>query len=147
MLTPNLARQPQPAQIAANIAETHSPGAIRSIIRHLDQSLGRAGLERFTQLWDLSGAEAARLFGVTRQALAQWLRDGPPRERTAAIAALEDTTDLLARYIKRERIPIVVRRPADLLGGRSLLELVQRGKYQQALDGARRMLDLRRIES
>jgi hypothetical protein len=137
---------PAPAQIAAQIVATQDTAAIRSIIRHLDQSLPKRALERFIELWGLSGADAARLFGVSRQAFSQWLQDGPPRNRATAVAYLEDATDLLSRYIKRERIPIVVRRATDMLDGNSLLDLVSRGQYQRVLDGVHAMLDLRRIQ-
>jgi hypothetical protein len=147
-MSPATATRPDtPAQIAAQIADTQDSQAIRSIIRLLDERLAARGLERFTQLWGLTGADAARIFGISRQAFTKWLHDGPPLERAAAVAALEDTTDVLARYIKRDRIPIVVRRPADLLGGASLLQLIERGEFEQALRGARSMLDLRRIQA
>jgi hypothetical protein len=142
------APQPEtPAQIAEHIASTQDTQSIRSIIRLLDKRLAASGLERFTQLWDLSGADAARIFGVSRQAFTKWLHDGPPLDRAAAVAALEDTTDVLTRYIKRDRIPVVVRRPADMLGGASLLQLIEKGQFEEALRAARSMLDLRRIQA
>jgi hypothetical protein len=43
-----------------------------------------------------------------------------PPERGTQVAA----TDVLERYLKRDRIPAVVRRPAPLLGGVSLVDLL-----------------------
>ena len=45
----------------------------------------------------------------------------------------------LERYLKRDRIPAVVRRPAPGLGGASLVELVSSGRAAEALELTRRM--------
>ena len=66
--------------------------------------------------------------------------------RTAAIADLAAATDLLDRYVKRERIPAVVRRKAERLGNRSLLEIAQRGDTRAVADHVAEMFDLRRVQ-
>jgi hypothetical protein len=63
-----------------------------------------------------------------------------------ALAELDAATDLLERRVKRERIPAVVRRPAEILGGRSLLEMVLSGGHAEVRDAVSRMFDLRRIQ-
>lgn len=112
----------------------------------LDQSLQKSPLERLITLWSLTGTEAGRLFGVSRQAIGQWLEAGPPIDRAAAIAALADATDILARRLKRERIPVVVRRPAASTGNRSLIDLATDGQYEQVLATVKSMFHLRRIQ-
>ena len=84
---------------------------------------------RTTETWDLSQAEAARLFGVSRQAVGKWRRHGVPRERAGAVADLAAATDLLVRHLKRDRIPAVVRRPIPALDGVSLVELLGARRY------------------
>lgn len=71
---------------------------------------------------------------------------GPAIDRAAAIAALADATDILARSLKRERIPVVVRRPAAGAGNRSLIKLATDGRYEQVLAAVKSMFDLQRIQ-
>ena len=79
---------------------------------------------RTIDVWDVSRAEVARLFCVSGQAIGKWLRRGVPSERAGAVANLAAATDLLVHYLKRHRIPAVVRRPIPALGGTSLIGLL-----------------------
>lgn len=135
-----------PKEVAEQLAEAHDPEWIRSMMALLDQALQKSPLDRLITLWKLSGTEAGQLFGVSRQAISQWLETGPPIDRLAAIAALGDATDILARRLKRERIPVVVRRPTASTGNRSLIELATEGQYEQVLAAVRSMFDLRRVQ-
>jgi predicted transcriptional regulator len=103
-------------------------------------------LERILSLWGLSNAAAARMFGVSRQAFSKWLHNGPPANRATSVADLAAVTDLLARYVKRERIPAIVRRQAPAFEGVSLLHLAEQGRTGEALDRVRATFDLRRVQ-
>lgn len=143
----NLAfKDASPKEVAEQLAEAHDAAWIRSMVSLLDQRLQKSPLERIITLWSLTGTEAGQLFGVSRQAIGQWLEAGPPIDRAAGIAALADATDLLARRLKRERIPVVVRRPAASTGNRSLMDLAADGQYEQVLAAVQSMFDLRRIQ-
>ena len=109
------------------------------LAQELDHRLSGRQLDRVLRLWGLSRTELGELFGVSRQAVSKWIRDGVPSDRATAVADIEAITDLLDRYLKRDRIPAVVRRRADGLGGRSLLELVGAGRTAEALELTRRM--------
>ena len=54
--------------------------------------------------WQLSIAEAARLFGVTRQAMQQWLAGDVPPARQPKVLAVVRIADLLSRNIRPEQI-------------------------------------------
>jgi hypothetical protein len=140
------ARTPSPSAVVAQLTASHDRAWLREIVDQLDLSLQRSALERLIALWGVSSAEAAGFFGVSRQAFAKWLRVGPPADRAPAVAALEDATELLARHLKRERIPAVVRRPSALTGQRSLLELASAGEHEAVLGAVRTMFDLRRVQ-
>lgn len=101
-------------------------------------------LVRTIGLWQLSQAKAAALFGVSRQAFAKWLQRGVPADHAVAVADLKAATDLLERYLKRDRIPAVVRRPIPRLEGVSLLDLLSRGETNQVLSACRAMFDFER---
>lgn len=135
-----------PGILARDLIESADVDWLRDLVDALDREVRVAPLDRLVALWDLSNASAARLFGVSRQAFAKWLADGPPAGRADDIAAVDNITELLDRYVKRERIPAVVRRPAENLGGASILEIVESGDYSTAAEIVRRAFDLRRVQ-
>lgn len=135
-----------PEEVAQKLAATHDRAWIRSVVQHLDQQLQKEPLDRLITLWALSGAEAAQMFQVSRQAFAKWLQSGPPPDRAPAIAMLADATDLLERHLKRERIPVVVRRRSELTGNSTLIELARQGMYDEVLATVNTMFDLRRVQ-
>ncbi len=101
-------------------------------------------LARTIGLWQLSQAKAAALFGVSRQAFAKWLQRGVPADHAVAVADLKAATDLLEHYLKRDRIPAVVRRPIPALDGVTLLDLLGRGDTGRLLSACRAMFDFER---
>lgn len=105
----------------------------------LDRYRAAQSFARVLSVWDLSRAEAARAFGVSRQALSKWLQHGVPAERSEAIADVAAATDVLVHHLKRDRIPAVVRRTAAELGKRSLLELLAAGETRVLLAACREM--------
>jgi predicted transcriptional regulator len=136
----------RPERAAALLVDARSPRWIRRFGDELDRRLGASDLERVLSVWHLSQSDAARLFGVSRQAVGKWLRSGVPAERAGAVADLGAATDLLVRYLRRERIPAVVRRPAAVTGGRSLLD-VAADDAGAALDAVRAMFDFAVVSS
>ena len=101
-------------------------------------------LVRTIGVWQLSQAKAAALFGVSRQAFAKWLQRGVPADQAVAVADLRAATDLLERYLKRDRIPAVVRRPIARFDGVSLLDLLGQGDTNRLLSACREMFDFER---
>jgi hypothetical protein len=69
----------------------------------------------------------------------KWTDAGVPAERAEQVADVDAITDLLERYLKRERIPAAVRRRASRLDGASLIELVRDGRSDEALRRTRTM--------
>ena len=135
-----------PSQAATVLIAQGDQEWARSLVDELDRAVRSQPLERFVELWGLSNAGAARVFGVSRQAFSKWLQNGPPAARCGAVADLATATDLLDRYVKRERIPAVVRRPAALLDETSLLDLATSGDTRAVADSVIAMFDLRRIQ-
>jgi len=135
-----------PDEAARELIETADVGWLRDLVDALDRQVRTEPLNRLTTLWDLSNAAAARIFGVSRQAFSKWLVSGPPADRIDDVAAVDDITSLLDRYVKRERIPAVVRRPSVRFGDQSIVERLEAGDYQRTADMARELFDLRRIQ-
>lgn len=86
--------------------------------------------------------ELGSMFGVSRQSVAQWLREGVPAARMAHLADMVNVVDLLTRKLKPGRLPLVARRPAERLEGRTLLEALRddaprtRAVFEEAFDWA-----------
>ena len=135
-----------PVEAAAIVLAEQDQEWTRRLVDELDRGVRIEPLDRFVDLWGLSNAAAARVFGVSRQAFSKWLSNGPPASRSVAVADLATATDLLDRYVKRERIPAVVRRSAPLLGDRSLLEVAATGDTRALADAVVTMFDLRRVQ-
>lgn len=112
----------------------------------LDRHRAGQSLARALAVWDLSQAEAARIFGVSRQAISKWISQGAPAERAESIADLAAATDLLVRYLKRDRIPAVVRRPMSARQGASLLDLMRTGQTRELLAVCREMFSFERVD-
>jgi len=110
--------------------------ALRQIIDRLDRELNAGPLERTMRLWDISAAQLGVMFGVSRQAMAKWLSDDPPAIRRDQVALLDQSTDLLDRWIKRDRNLAVVRRSVDSLDGRTRLDVALAVEFESLRSGA-----------
>jgi hypothetical protein len=138
-------RRLDPAAAALAVSREADDAWTMEFLRVLESRVRTRPLERLMATWDLSAAATGRVFGVSRQAVAKWRGSGVPNDRAVALADLAAATDVLERYVRLDRIPAVVRRKADILGGRSLLELAEEGRYADVRRGAVTMLDLRRV--
>ena len=130
-----------PAEAAARLIEERAgeDNWLDAFASELDRRRSAESLARVLRVWGLNQSAAAALFGVSRQALSKWLDQGVPFERVEAVADLAAATDLLTRYIKRDRIPAVVRRGAAALGGASLLDLLKVGDIRVVLRSCQKM--------
>ena len=102
-----------------------------------DQSL----LGRIQAVFDLSLTELARLFGVRRQAIPQWLRDGLPSARQPKALVVAHIADLLERNLLPSRIPAVSRTGAAAYGGRSMLDMIAEDRHEELLERVRESFD------
>ena len=136
----------QPAVAARELSATADPAWLAAFMRSLDLGAARADLARVLKVWGLSQAAAAELFGISRQAIGKWLKRGLPADRLESVADLAAATDVLTRHLKASRIPAVVRRPADRLDGRSLLELAGSGRTGEVLTACRRMFEFGSVQ-
>ena len=130
-----------PGELAAEIVATHEDEAawLDEFTAQLERLRAGTTLERVLDVWGLSYTEAGRMFGVSRQALQKWLRQGVPSSRAAQVADAARATDLLTRHLKRERIPAVVQRPAAALDGLSLIERFRTAGSHAVLEATRAM--------
>lgn len=138
-------RSMSPARAAAVLALDADASWAKEFLRRFEREIGGNELDRVMTVWDLSGETVSRIFGVSRQAVQKWRTEYVPSERAVAVADLAAATEILLRYVRRDRIPAVVRRSAPILGGRSLLDLAEAGETAQVRRQTAAMFDLRRI--
>ena len=101
----------------------------------------RSPLDTIAETFALSETELAELFGVRRQAVAQWRRDGIPSARQEKVATVASIGDLLSRRLKAERVPGVARRAADAYNGLTMLEMISRDRHGELLESVRESFD------
>lgn len=88
----------------------------------------------------LTGSEFAALFGVSRQAVAQW-GDDLPSAHLAKALVVGEIAALLTRRLRPGLLPAVARRPADAYGGATMLELVAADRHVWLLAELQRTFD------
>ena len=69
-------------------AHAHEGAWLDAFAESLDRRRASRSFARTMKVWGLSQAEAARLFGVSRQALAKWGQHGIPSDRVRAVCGL-----------------------------------------------------------
>jgi len=107
----------------------------------LELSGAGTGLERLMAAWQLSVTDVARLFGVARQAVQQWLDDGAPPARQPKLATILRIADLLDRNLLPERVPGIVRTPAGAYGRRSILQAIADDDHEAVRKAVARSFD------
>jgi len=88
----------------------------------------------------LNKVELGELFGVSRQAVAEWSEKRVPSARVRDVSQIMKVVSILSRKLKPGRAAFVVRRPASALGGRSLFEAL-REDPENALAAVERAFD------
>jgi len=134
-----------PDAAAAQLLEADSTAAI-ALVQALERHLSADPLRRIERVWQLSSSQVAAIFGVSRQAYAKWLATGVPAERRADVSQMDEATRQLLDRVQADRIPAAVRRPADLLGGRSLVDLALAHDHGAVLAAVVRTFDLSRVQ-
>ncbi len=119
--------------------------AATRLVQQLERHLGADVLGRIERVWGLSGAEVARILGVSREAYRKW-RVRLPADRAVPVAALDRATTTLLAKVVADRIPSVVRSPAPLLGERSLLEIAKSEGPEAVALAVDELFDLRRVQ-
>jgi transcriptional regulator with XRE-family HTH domain len=97
-------------------------------------------IRRIKELFGLSDAELASLFGVKRQALAYWRTHGVPPGRMADVDRISELAERFGRTFKPARIPQIVRTPGRGLSNRTVLEVLAKDGPQPIFDYLYRLL-------
>lgn len=98
------------------------------------------------ETWGIDDPEAAAIFGVDVEALADWRETGVPAPHRAPLADLVAATRELERRLRPGRISSVVRRPTESGPQRSLLAIAQTGDCATVRSLVSNMFDLRVVQ-
>lgn len=96
---------------------------------------------QITDSFGLNKAELGRLFGVSRQAVTDWLDNDLPIDRRAKASVVLSIVDLLSHRLKPGRLPGVARRPAAAYGGLSMLDMIAADRHDELLGSIRASFD------
>lgn len=112
---------------------------LRAFRRHVSSALSESDppLERIRNVFDLSLTELGDLFGVSRQAVTQWIEYGIPEERLSKVTTVAAIADLFGYRLRAERIPGIVRREAAAYGGSTALGMIKEDRHDSLLGIAR----------
>ena len=133
-----LPEPPSPPRVEDDVAAQRFLRRVRFYLNHPETE---NPLRRIMDAFALSKTDAAKLFGVSRQAVDGWLAGGVPAERQEKVATLLALCDLLQRKLKADRLPGVARRSAGAYGGRSMLELIAADRHGELLQSVRDSFD------
>jgi len=142
---PTVSRAADAEQLAAALVAADVDGAAR-LAQYLERHLSAEPLGRFERVWQLSSSQAAAVFGVSRQAYAKWRSGGIPADRRVDVQLADQATSTLLAHVRVDRIPVVVRRPAVSLGGRSLLDIARANDLEAVRDEVEAVFDLGRVQ-
>lgn len=117
-----------------------SANAMNMASWEFEQQNGSA-LQDAMEMLDLSSKDMAGLMGVTRQAVEKWLRVGPPPERLGKIAATAGIAGTLRYRLRAGMPPVVVRRPAEAYGGRTMLDVIADDEHEWLLRSLQESFD------
>ncbi|HZM54746.1 MAG TPA: hypothetical protein VFC03_06930 [Acidimicrobiales bacterium] len=70
----------------------------------------------------LNKRELGGVFGVSRQAVGDWMDKGVPSQRMSDVSTALKVVQVMSRKLKPGRLPLVAHRPAPAFGGKTLLE-------------------------
>lgn len=99
------------------------------------ESLRRA-LSQAREALDLSFDQFGRIFHVSGETVRRWETGvtAIPESYWATTTSLAQETDRLLRLFEPHRLPIVIRRPAEIFAGRTALDWIFDGRIQEAAD-------------
>lgn len=83
-------------------------------------------VDEIRQIFGLSEARVARLFGVSRQAVDKWRVAGVPPSRLADVDRVLEIAHVFKKRLKAERIPQIVTTPAKGLDGSTVLDVLEK---------------------
>ena len=84
------AEQMDPREAADRLVRAQSDGNawLDAFAEQLDRRRNADALKRILSIWNLNQSDAARAFGVSRQAISKWFESGVPADRAVVIADL-----------------------------------------------------------
>lgn len=111
--------------------------AFAEILReHMVEPRARQTIQQLLQGFDMSYDELGRVLDVSGETVRRWAKGASsvPKQKLAAIDMGGNALRRMLRIIRPERLPSVVRRPAELFGGSSALDWIRSGRFAEVAD-------------
>ncbi len=112
------------------------PDQLDSVVAETGVSVGRLAIEKLMGGLSLSQDQLGRMLGVSGETVRRWKTGatGIPLSQVAELTAAESALDRLLRIFRRERLPLAIRRKAELFGGRQALDWILDGRIAEVAD-------------
>ena len=112
------------------------PYQLEAVVAGTEDSLGRGAIERLMGSLSLSQDQMGRMLGVSGETIRRWKAGatGIPLSRVAELTAAEAALNRLLRIFRPERLPLAIRRKADLFGGKAALDWILDGRIAEVAD-------------
>lgn len=96
----------------------------------------RFSLSGTREALDLSFDQLGRIFHVSGETVRRWETGAIaiPESHWAEVSKLAQETDRLQRLFETHRLPMVIRRPAEMFAGRTALDWIFDGRIQETAD-------------
>lgn len=104
-----------------------------------------AALRRLRDAWALADEELAHVFDIGAGEVGGWLVSGVPATHESQLRDMVAGTDALESRLRPGRVAEVVRRPAAVLGGLSLLQLALAHRHAEVHAAVEKVFDIRRV--
>ncbi len=98
--------------------------------------VGRLALERLMECLGLSQDQMGRMLDVSGETVRRWKSGatGIPLSRVAELTAAESALNRLLQIFRPERLPLVIRRKAEVFGGKAALDWILDGRIAEVAD-------------
>jgi transcriptional regulator with XRE-family HTH domain len=112
------------------------PHQLETVVAETGVSVGRLVIERLMGGLSLSQDQLGRMLGVSGETVRRWKTGatGIPLSQVAELTAAESALDRLLRIFRPERLPLAIRRRAELFGGRRALDWILDGRIAEVAD-------------
>lgn len=106
------------------------------LVEQAKTSRGRAILARLTGAMGLSYDELGHILGVSGETVRRWAHGkiAVPEQQLAKLDSADAALTRLQALFRPERLPEVIRRPAELFSGERAIDWIQRGRIAEVAD-------------
>jgi transcriptional regulator with XRE-family HTH domain len=112
------------------------PRQLENAVTEASVSTGRLAIKSLMGCLGLSQDQLGRMLGVSGETIRRWKNGaaGVPLPHVAELTAAESALNRLLQIFRPERLPLAIRRRAELFGGKRALDWILDGRIAEVAD-------------